>query len=620
LRWQAGCPVAGQVASKPDRISDAYHGVALALSGPMAGIRTVALFAATALLIPACMDDAEVEDGESDNFYAGKADGGLDEGSPEALAVLAMVNDPTITSAALKSGAHVTTRVADNITKHRNGADAKAGTADDDRFDTLAELDKVPYVGPATLNALVEFAKTSGYLKGGAKISLVFSPKATVAESHLAKIAQLIAGAQHDVDIAIYSYSDAGIAKSLADAVKRGVRVRFLFDTANTDKKAADAATTASGRLERDGVDVRYVNQILHHKFLIVDGPRDDKSRAATAHLVTGSANWSNSAAVSFDENTFFVDGSAELAAAYQNEFDKLWLGSRDFVGGAAAQGQSMAKITTADVADDPGIEALFTSANFTPSGADGATWRVNKDSLAMTKRWVAAIQGAQHSIHIASTHLRLRPLVDALVAKKQQMPSIDIKVYLDQQEWISTTGDSQQKADVNTCLAGATTDTQKRDCMYNDFLFGKTVVDAGIDTRFKAYSYRWDHTYAAQQHSKYMVIDGKEVFSGSFNLSMNSENGTFENALHVTGYPALVAGFEANFASIWETGRADDLLGKLKTQVTTNASIPLIFPSMALTWSEYDALKKLIRANCTQADSTEFRANPAAHRTCARQ
>ena len=36
---------------------------------------------------------------------SGKADGGIDEGSPEALGVLALVNDPAETAATLKAGA-----------------------------------------------------------------------------------------------------------------------------------------------------------------------------------------------------------------------------------------------------------------------------------------------------------------------------------------------------------------------------------------------------------------------------------------------------------------------------------------------------------------------------------
>lgn len=574
------------------------------------------------IAVSACVEP-EVEDGATDSFPSGKADGGIDEGSPEAIGVLALVNDPQLTAAGLKAEAGITSRVATNIVKHRRGADGAVDTADDDKFDTLAELDAIPYVGPATLAALLDAARARGLVRSGAKIDVVFSPQ-PAAESHNARIAQLIKNAQHSVDIAIYSYSDAGIAAALADAKQRGVKVRFLFDTASEDKKLTDAAARAaskSGRIEAAGIDVRYVNKILHHKFVIVDGPRDDASRAATAKLVTGSANWSNTGATVYDENTLFVENSALLAASFQREFDTLWKGSRDFVGPASAEGPSTANITPAQVSDEPGLGVLFTSPNFKAGGADGTTWSVDKASTVVANEWVKAIASAQRSIHIASGHMRLRPVAEALIAKKQASPNLEIRVYLDQQEFISASGHAAQVAEVADCQARATTPGQQRDCLANDFLFARALVDAGIDVRFKSFAYRWDASYAAQMHSKYMVVDGKELISGSYNLSMNSEQATFENALHVTGpqFTGLLGKFEANFAKIWDTARADNKLAQLRQTIATSPTIPLVFEPMALTYSEFEALRAHIRANCTLADSADYRANATAHRTCPR-
>src|SRR5690349_15964845 len=157
----------------------------------MAGFRTAALFLATALVIPACVSDDDIEDGETDAFPSGKADGGIDEGSPEALGVLALVNDKSLSANGLKNAAHVTARVATNITKHRDGADGQPGTADDDAYDTLAELDAIPYVGPATLNALLDAARSRGLVASGAKIDVVFSPQPAEV-THNARIAKMI--------------------------------------------------------------------------------------------------------------------------------------------------------------------------------------------------------------------------------------------------------------------------------------------------------------------------------------------------------------------------------------------------------------------------------------------
>ena len=573
--------------------------------------------------VPACTTADEVEDGIDDAFPNGKADGGIDEGSPEALGVLALVNDKSLTATKLKSAAGITIRVSNNITRHRDGADLAPNTPDDDPFDTLAELDAIPYVGPATLNALLEAARDRGLVSMGAKIDVIFSPQ-PAASSHNARIAQMIRDAKHTVDIAMYSYSDAAINTALAAAVARGVKVRFLYEVAREDKSITDPvmlAASKSGRLETAGIDVRYVNKILHHKFAIVDGPRDEADRASTAKLVTGSANWSSSAATQFDENTFFIQDSAELAATYQNEFDILWKGSREFAGGADAQPHSTLNITPAQVADEAGLAVLFTRVNMTPAGADGTTWTTDKNSLKVSDQFVAAIQRATTSIHLGTGHLRLRPVAEALVAKKAANPSLDIKVYLDQQEFISASGDAAQKAEVEACIAAATTPAQTRDCSYNDYLFSKMLVDANIDVRFKSYAYRWDHSYAPQMHSKYMIVDGKELISGSYNLSMNAEHATFENALHLTGpqFKPLIAKFEDNFATMWETNRAGGKLEALRTEIATAAMIPLVFPSIAMTWQEFDAMRVLIRANCAVVDSVEYRSNPGAHKVCPR-
>lgn len=571
------------------------------------------------LVVSACAAGGDVEDGENDSFSTGKADS-VTDGSAEAGAVLALVNDTSVDFAELDNDAGLSSRVAHNIINHRDGADGQAGTADDNAYDNLAELDAVPYVGPATLAQLLDYAKDKGLLQTGPHIDVIFSPQ-PAASSHTARIAQMIAQAQKTIDIAMYSYSDAGIQAALTDAVARGVKVRFLFDTANEDRKIVDlVARTASksGKLEKVGVDVRYVNKILHHKFILIDGPRDDAAKAATAHLVTGSANWSSGGATVYDENTLFIDGSVELNTLYQKEFDLMWTHSRDFQL-ATALPQDFSGITQGTPPDDPNIEALFTSANFNVSGT---TFSIDWRRTNVSDQLVAAIGRATTSIHIAEGHMRMRSVAEALIAAKQAHPGLDIKVHLDQQEYISASGDTAQRAEVDACLATAGTDPHAIfDCKARDFLFSKALIDAGIDVRFKSFAYRWDASYAVQMHSKYTIIDGKELYTGSYNLSMNSEHDTFENVVHLKGtaYAGLIAKYEQNFSTMRELGRSDGALAALRQQIQTASSIPLVFPPLSLTWQEFGDLRTLIRANCPAADSTDYRENPGAHRTCPR-
>jgi phosphatidylserine/phosphatidylglycerophosphate/cardiolipin synthase-like enzyme len=361
------------------------------------------------------------------------------------------------------------------------------------------------------------------------------------------------------------------------------------------------------------------VNKIMHHKFMIVDGPRSSATAAKTAKIVSGSANWSNSAATRFDENTLFISESEEIALRYQREFDLMWEHTRDFEGTSPAftRDDSTLDITDALITDKPNEHVFFTSSNFSVRDTTFTSSAANTVADAL----VAGINSATQSIHVASGHVRSRPVAEALIAKKRANPQLDVRVYLDSQEYISKTTHDMQVDALESCLATATTEARKRDCTDRGFLFGYQLAsDGGIDVRYKYYAYRWDHSYAPQMHHKYMVIDGKDLYTGSYNLSDNAEHETFENMTLWKGTEnaALVASFEANFESIWNTGN-DGKLAALKQKIATQSTIPIVFDPMALTHAEVTDLKSKIRTACPAVDSTEYRQNAAGHTTCTR-
>lgn len=86
------------------------------------------------------------------------------EGSPEALGVLALVNDASTTLAVLDVAVGLDLRAARAIIAHRDGPDGRFGTADDDRFGTIAELDACYYVGDAALGLLEAYAIDQGWV------------------------------------------------------------------------------------------------------------------------------------------------------------------------------------------------------------------------------------------------------------------------------------------------------------------------------------------------------------------------------------------------------------------------------------------------------------------------
>ncbi|MEZ4462479.1 MAG: phospholipase D-like domain-containing protein [bacterium] len=226
--------------------------------------------AVLALTFAACVsDDTSSPDGEFDVAFAGgKADSMI--GECETNALLGKLNNPETSAEGLKD-AGIHTRAANNIIAQRNGLDALPGTEDDFYFRSLTDVDDVSYVGTVAMSQLLEMVAGTCIVTGG-NAEVIFSPQ-PYETSHLARVAELIDGAQHSIDIAMYSYSDSKIGAALRRAVERGIDVRFIFETANEDKSSP--AGTKSAALEDMGIDVRYVSKIMHHKFVIIDGPRD---------------------------------------------------------------------------------------------------------------------------------------------------------------------------------------------------------------------------------------------------------------------------------------------------------------------------------------------------------
>jgi hypothetical protein len=113
---------------------------------------TLALFLG-ALSTAACTAAEDSPDGENEDAIGeGKADG-TTYSACELAAVVTLLNDGATVEQLEEAGVH--TRAAENLVAHRDGADARFGTEDDDRFDDIEEVDAVRWVGPSAMRALV---------------------------------------------------------------------------------------------------------------------------------------------------------------------------------------------------------------------------------------------------------------------------------------------------------------------------------------------------------------------------------------------------------------------------------------------------------------------------------
>lgn len=103
--------------------------------------------------------DTEAADGRDDAFYVeGKEDAyGVREGSAEACGILKLASEGT--RAQLDAEARLDRRAVDKIIAYRDGKDGVAGTHDDERFDSFAELDAVSYVGAVAFGKLAKYVR-----------------------------------------------------------------------------------------------------------------------------------------------------------------------------------------------------------------------------------------------------------------------------------------------------------------------------------------------------------------------------------------------------------------------------------------------------------------------------
>jgi len=140
-----------------------------------------------------------------------------------------------------------------------------------------------------------------------AKTEVYFS----LSENPQKAIIKNINQAETYINIAMYTFTDQEIALSLANAQKRGVKVRVYLD-----RSQIESTYSVSRLLVQKGIKVRISsnNYIMHHKFAIIDNRL----------LLTGSYNWTFAANNKNEENLMIID-DPEIIEIFQHQFVNLW-------------------------------------------------------------------------------------------------------------------------------------------------------------------------------------------------------------------------------------------------------------------------------------------------------
>ena len=170
----------------------------------------------------------------------------------------------------------------------------------------------------------------------GTTVEVLFSPhRRQDPDNGLAWLERQLHGARRRLDLSLFVFSAQTIADTLAQLHRRGVRLRVLADPGFASRSYSEVLDLLGVqlsdhrcRLEADNrpwttpVEAAGIPRLargdkLHHKVAILDGQR----------VISGSFNWSPSAAFTNDETLLRID-SPLLAAHFEREMGRLWRGA----------------------------------------------------------------------------------------------------------------------------------------------------------------------------------------------------------------------------------------------------------------------------------------------------
>jgi len=124
-------------------------------------------------------------------------------------------------------------------------------------------------------------------------------------------IISALANAQQSIKICVFTISDDQITKAILEAHQRKIPILLLTD----NEKLTDLGSDIK-ELAQAGLEIRTDNtrNHMHHKFAIIDN----------STLITGSYNWTRSAALYNHEN-IIVTTNRTLVSDFLQQFDALW-------------------------------------------------------------------------------------------------------------------------------------------------------------------------------------------------------------------------------------------------------------------------------------------------------
>ena len=134
-----------------------------------------------------------------------------------------------------------------------------------------------------------------------------FSPGEACRETIIHQIQHAV----RHMHICVFTISDDAISSAILVAHQKGILIRIITD----NDKAEDLGSDIE-RIARSGVSVRIdrSSNHMHHKFMVTDD----------THLITGSYNWTLSAA-KYNHENILLTSEPSVVKSFLKQFEQLW-------------------------------------------------------------------------------------------------------------------------------------------------------------------------------------------------------------------------------------------------------------------------------------------------------
>jgi len=171
---------------------------------------------------------------------------------------------------------------------------------------------------------------------GATTVEVLFTPhRRQDPDNGLAWLERQLQGVRKRLDLSLFVFSAQPIADTLARLRQRGVTLRVLADPGFASRSYSEVLDLLGVQLSDHRCQLEAGNRVwttpieaagiprlargdkLHHKVAVLDGER----------VVSGSFNWSPSAAFTNDETLLRID-SPQLAAHFEREMARMWRGA----------------------------------------------------------------------------------------------------------------------------------------------------------------------------------------------------------------------------------------------------------------------------------------------------